>query len=232
MIRKRYVVFFVVFISAGQLPGFAQDQVLPEGFVYVKDIIPDIKIELRYFKDNNFVGKRINGYTRPKCILSGRATEALKRVQEELKPFGFGLKIYDAYRPQQAVDHFVHWAKDMSDTDMKSTYYPDLKKADLIRKGYIAAKSSHTRGSTVDITIISTSKETEERELDMGTCFDFFGPESRPSYPALTSSQRAHRMLLQVLMKKHGFEAYPYEWWHFTLKNEPYPETYFNFPIQ
>ena len=205
---------------------------LPEGFVYVDDVIPDIKIELWYCTKHNFVGERIDGYLKPKCILSKEAADALKNVQEELKRFGLGLKIYDAYRPQQAVDHFVRWAKDLTDTAMKAEFYPDVKKKDLFKEGYIAARSSHTRGSTVDITIVALQEGEPATELDMGSGYDFFSPKSWPTYSDLTPSQRAHRMLLQAVMTKHRFKPYPQEWWHFTLQDEPYPDTYFNFPIQ
>lgn len=205
---------------------------LPEGFVYVDEAIPGIRIELRYFTDHNFIGRRVDGYLAPKCILTREATESLKKVQEELKPFGLGLKIYDAYRPQRSVDDFIRWGKDVSDTRMQAEYYPKVRKKDLFREGYIAERSSHSRGSTVDLTIVCLDKPPAESDLDMGTRFDFFGPEAWPGSPLVSSVQRAHRMLLQVLMSKHGFEPYPKEWWHFTLKGEPFPDTYFDFPVQ
>ena len=202
---------------------------LPKGFVYLKDVIPDIKIELRYHTEDNFVGERIDGYLKPKCILSEPAALALKKVQTDLKLFGLGLKVYDAYRPQCAVDHFVRWAKDLKNKKMKAKYYPNVLKENLFKEGYIAAKSSHTRGSTVDIAIITLDSK---KELDMGSGFDFFSPKSWPSNSSMTASQRAHRMLLQVLMNNYGFERYEQEWWHFTLRNEPFPDKYFSFPIQ
>jgi D-alanyl-D-alanine dipeptidase len=210
----------------------AWSQHLPHGFVYVEQVIPDVQTEVRYFTADNFVGKRIEGYLQPRCILTKPAAEALKRVQEELRRFGLGLKIYDAYRPKQAVSHFVRWAGDLQDTRMKCKYYPDVDKRDLFSLGYIADKSSHSRGSTVDLTIVSMDPAGTAGELDMGTGFDLFSPKSWPTEPSLTPSQRAHRMLLQVIMKLHGFEPYPQEWWHFTLKNEPFPDTYFDFPVQ
>jgi D-alanyl-D-alanine dipeptidase len=210
----------------------AWSQRLPEGFVYVEQVIPDIQIEVRYSTTDNFVGERINGYLQPRCILSKPAADALKRVQEDLRRFGLGLKIYDAYRPELAVRHFVRWAGDLQDTRMKRKYYPDVDKKDLFSLGYIADKSSHSRGSTVDLTIVSVDPEGNAEELDMGTGFDLFSPKSWPDNPSMTPPQRAHRMLLQVLMKRHGFEPYSQEWWHFTLKNEPFPDTYFDFPVQ
>jgi D-alanyl-D-alanine dipeptidase len=202
---------------------------LPGGFVYLEQVVPEIKQELRYFFDQNFVGRPVDGYLAPKCILSRPAAEALKKIQEELKPFGLGLKIYDAYRPQRAVNHFIRWAKDLEDTKTKKRYYPDVAKGNLFKEGYIADRSSHSRGSTVDLTLISLP---DQKELDMGSGFDWFGPESWPDSPAVTSAQRAHRLLLRVLMERQGFNPYPQEWWHFTLKNEPYPQTYFDFPVQ
>ncbi len=207
-------------------------QGLPEGLVYVEEIIPSVQVELRYYADNNFLGRPVDGYLSPRCILTRPAAEALKKVQEELKPFGLGLKIYDAYRPRRAVDDFVRWGKDLSDTKMQAEYYPTVEKKDLFKDGYIAEKSGHSRGSTVDLTIIRLDKPAAEADLDMGTHFDFFGPEAWPDSPLVSSVCRAHRMLLQLLMSKHGFEPYPKEWWHFTLKNEPFPNTYFNFPVQ
>ena len=204
---------------------------LPSGFVYVDKVIPDIKIELRYYTDHNFVGEPIDRYQKPVAILTEEAAQALAGVQKELKTFGLGLKIYDAYRPQQAVDHFVRWAGDLPDIRMKDEFYPEVSKKDLFKEGYIAAKSSHSRGSTVDITIIPLPSETSS-ELDMGSTFDFFDRKSWPSSIEISPPQRAHRMLLQVLMEKHEFVPYEQEWWHFTLKNEPYPETWFNFPIK
>jgi len=204
---------------------------LPEGFVYVDDIIPEIEIELRYYTSHNFVGERIDGYLKANCIMTKEAAGALKKVQKELKPFGLGLKIFDAYRPQQAVDHFIRWAENLSDIRMKEEFYPHVEKKNLFEDGYVETRSSHSRGSTVDITIVSLQSNTQGKELDMGSNYDFFGRESWPCYPDISTSQRSHRMLLQILMKKHGFEPYPKEWWHFTLKNEPFPVTYFNFPI-
>ncbi|OGV18228.1 MAG: peptidase M15 [Lentisphaerae bacterium GWF2_38_69] len=202
---------------------------MPEGFVYVKDVIPEIQVELRYYTNDNFVGEQIDGYLKPECILTEQAALSLKIIQDKLKAFNLGLKIYDAYRPQRAVDHFVRWAKDLKNIKMKAKYYPDVAKKDLFKDGYIAMKSSHSRGSTVDLTIIALDTK---KELDMGSSFDFFSPKSWPSYLRITPSQRAHRMLLQILMKNNGFNNYDQEWWHFTLRNEPFPKEYFNFPIQ
>lgn len=203
---------------------------LPEGFVYVDEVIPSIKQELRYFGNNNFVGRPIHGYRANRVILTKSAASALRVVQEELSIFGLSILVFDAYRPQQAVDDFVTWSKNLSDTKTKSTYYPRVSKEILFAQGYIAERSGHSRGSTVDLTIVSKNAPFEP--LDMGTGFDFFGPESWPNYAGISTQQRANRLLLQNIMVKHGFNPYPQEWWHFTLKNEPFPNTYFNFPVQ
>lgn len=222
-----FILIFSCIISTAVTAG-----TLPEGFVYAKDIIPDIKIELRYHSKDNFIGKRIDGYLKPRCILTKNVAEALRKVEAELKPFNLGLKIYDAYRPQRAVDHFVRWAKDHKDRKMKARYYPDVAKKNLFKKGYIAKRSGHSRGSAVDLTIITRISGRNAEELDMGSGFDFFSPLSWPGNSFISPSSRAHRMLLQTLMKKHGFKPYSREWWHFTLKDEPFPKTYFNFPVE
>ena len=187
---------------------------IPKSFSYVQEKIPTIEQELRYFSSNNFIGEVIDGYLAPKAILTTKATLALNQVQEELKSFNLGLKVFDAYRPQKAVDHFVRWGRDLEDTKQKAIYYPNILKKNLFREGYIAEKSGHSRGSTVDLTII-----------------DFFGVVSHVNYEKISTQQRANRMLLNQVMLKHGFKAYAEEWWHFTLKNEPYKKTYFNFDV-
>ncbi len=207
----------------------ACSQKLPEGFTYLSSIDPSIETQLRYITTDNFVGKKVDGYQKDTCIVSIPTAKALKEVQTKLKKFGLSLKIYDSYRPQQAVDHFVRWAKVLGDTLTKQKYYPNVKKEDLFELGYIAAKSGHTRGSTVDLTIID--KKTG-KELDMGSTWDFFGTASHPNYPQINKEQRANRLLLRNLMLEAGFKPYEKEWWHFTLKEEPFPETYFNFPIK
>ncbi len=204
---------------------------LPEGFVYIRDVIPDIIEDIRYHGQDNFIGSRINGYLKPKAIMSSQATDALNEVQNELKQYGLGLKVFDSYRPQQAVDHFVRWAKDLEDIKMKSRYYPEVNKQHLFRDGYIASRSSHTRGSTVDLTIVSLI-DPDKPELDMGSRWDYFGPISWPSSMKVTKKQRANRMLLQVVMNKHGFRGLSTEWWHFTYNDEPFTDTYFDFPVQ
>ena len=236
MKRKTYfaaifLIIFFVFLFVNSACR-AQEKTLPDSFVYVETVIPDIRVELRYYSTYNLIGDRIDGYLAPKCILTRPAAEALKKVQAELKPFGLGLKIYDAYRPQQAVDHLIRWAADRSDVRMKAEFYPGLDKKDLFGKGYFARRSSHSRGSAVDLTIVPLEAKNPESIIDMGSPFDFLDPISRPDSSLITPDQRSHRMLLQVLMKKHGFRAHPDEWWHFRLEGEPFPNTYFNFPVQ
>ncbi len=216
-------VFLLVVIS---LPLHAQ---LPKGFVYVKDVIPDLDVELRYYGTNNFVGKRIDGYNSNRLVLTEAAALALKKVQEELQDKNYCLKVYDGYRPQTAVNNFVVWAKDTSDTINKKIFYPRVLKRQLFASGYIASKSGHSKGSTVDLTI--TDGNTG-KPLDMGSPYDFFGPESWVKYPGLSKQQQANRQLLQNVMAKHGFRGYSKEWWHFTLKEEPFSNTYYNFPIE
>jgi D-alanyl-D-alanine dipeptidase len=203
----------------------------PAGFVELRDAVPGVRVELRYFSDDNFVGERIDGYRAGTCFITAEAAAALAGVQAELAAFGLGLKVFDAYRPQRAVDHFVRWAGDLGDTRMKSKYYPDVEKKNLFRDGYIAARSGHSRGSTVDLTIVPLD-DGPPVGLDMGTGWDFFGPKSWPASLDVTPQQRANRALLQRLMVKHGFRPLAEEWWHFTLADEPYPETYFDFVVE
>lgn len=202
---------------------------LPDGFVHLEEVVPEVVIDARYAGDNNFAGRRVDGYQANTVILTQPAAEALARVSEDLAAFGLGLKVFDGFRPQRAVDHFVRWAADLSDQSTKAQHYPEVEKEHLFRDGYIAERSGHSRGSTVDLTIIDLA--TGE-ELPMGTPFDYFGPESWPSYRELPTQQRAFRALLQQVMTRHGFRPLKEEWWHFTLENEPYPETYFDFPVE
>ena len=227
-VRKTCWLALFVLVLVNPIASMASPP-LPDGFVYLEDIISSIKLEIRYFSDNNFTGRPVDGYLKPRAILTREAAAALKGVQDELLPFRLGLKVFDSYRPQRAVDNFVRWAADLNDTKAKTRYYPEVAKQDLFKEGYIAAKSSHSRGSTVDLTVIELSSGAE---LDMGGSFDFFGPISWPDSTLVPPSRLAHRLLLRTLMMKHGFNPYAQEWWHFTLANEPYPETYFDFPVE
>ncbi len=222
-----FVIFFVTFFTSLYAQEKSND--LPKGFVYVKEVIPNIKIDLRYYGSHNFVGEPIDGYLKPKCILTKKAAEALKKVQEEFERLGFGLLIYDAYRPQTAVDHFVRWAKDVDDTRTKEEFYPHVAKTDLFKEGYIASKSGHSRGSTVDVTIVSLRTG---HILNLGGPYDFFDKRSSIDFKNITRNQRAIRLMLQRRMVKYGFKPYAKEWWHFTLKKEPFPHKYFDFPVK
>jgi D-alanyl-D-alanine dipeptidase len=220
---KHKVAFLFLFIC---FKFFAQ---LPEGFVYVKDVIPDLDVELRYNGANNFVGKPIDGYLANELILTKETGWALKQVQVELQNKNLCLKVYDGYRPQQAVNHFMNWAKNLNDTVNKQTFYPNVKKTNLFAEDYIASRSGHSKGSTVDLTIIDGNTN---KPLDMGSAYDFFGKESWITYEGISEEQKANRQLLQTVMLKYGFKNYLKEWWHFTLNDEPFPNTYFDFPIK
>ena len=198
------------------------------GFVLLSDAVPDAILEIRYYSTYNFVGDRIDGYEEPLAFLTKEAAAALKNVSDELITKGYRLKIFDAYRPQKAVTHFMNWALDEKDVRMKKYFYPELDKKVLFPQGYIAEHSGHSRGSTVDLTLFDM---TTEKEVDMGGTFDYFGEVSHPDYRNITEEQYRNRMLLREVMLKHGFKPLVEEWWHFTLANEPYPDTYFTFPI-
>ena len=215
--------------EAAQNTGPAAGADLPDGFCYLDQYLPGAAYEVRYYGDNNFVGQPVDGYEAPRVILTIPAAQALAGVQQDLAPFGLGLKFFDGYRPQRAVDHFVRWAADLSDTKMKARFYPGVDKANLFRDGYIASRSGHSRGSTVDLTVVDLATGAE---LDMGTPFDFFGPLSAGESPDAPAQARANRMLLRQAMENRGFLPYAEEWWHFTLADEPFPETYFDFPVR
>ncbi|WP_394836466.1 M15 family metallopeptidase [Pendulispora rubella] len=221
-------------------------------FVSIAEVDPTIIVEMRYITDHNFLGTPVRGYNAAKCLLTRPAATALAKVQTELRPLGLSLKVYDCYRPQGAVDHFVEWAKDLNDTKMRQEFYPTVDKANLFRDGYIAEKSGHTRGSTLDVTIVAlpageqevyksgdalrectlpADQRFKDNSLDFGTGFDCFDLLAHPENPALTGPQRATRMLLRSMMDKYGFKGLVEEWWHFTLRNEPFPKTYFKFTI-
>ena len=218
-------------------------------FVTLTDVVPDAILEIRYFGTYNFVGTRIDGYEQPTALLTRVAADSLRAVSDDVMAMGYRLKIYDAYRPQKAVNHFVRWAADVADTAMKAYFYPDLDKSVLFEQEYIYERSGHTRGSTIDLTLFDMATE---KELDMGGTFDWFGPESHPDFcgdpstgefslanasisptgRTITPQQFANRMTLRQAMMRHGFKPLDSEWWHFTLANEPFPETYFEFPVK
>ena len=225
-------------------PG-SETETAPEmdssGFVNLTDVVPDAIIEARYFATYNFVGARVDGYLEPVVLYTREAAEALKAVSDDVKAMGYRLKVYDGYRPQCAVDHFVRWGKDLADSLMKPVFYPNVDKSELFDRGYIAEKSGHTRGSAIDLTLFDMATG---KELDMGGVHDWFGIESHPDYGGnpdtgeytggvdITEEQFRNRMILRQAMVRHGFATYDCEWWHFCLADEPYPDTYFNFPVK
>lgn len=221
------VLTFLSFTVESNYPK--SDPPAKNNFVYLKELMPNLRSDMRYYGSNNFIGKPIEGYNQPRLLLTKEAATALKKVQDGLVRLGFGLLIYDAYRPQRSVDQFVEWSKDEEDTLMKEQFYPNINKKDLFKLGYISEKSGHSRGSTVDLTIVSL---TTGKILNMGAPYDLFDEKSHTNYQYVTKNQRSLRLLIKRRMEKEGFKSYEKEWWHFTLKDEPYPETYFDFPIE
>lgn len=200
----------------------------PSGFVLLSDYVPDIIQEIRYYSTYNFIGDRIDGYEEPCALLTKEAARALRDVSNEMMVQGYRLKVFDAYRPLCAVKRFILWGIEDQDIRMKEYFYPQLQKQELFEKGYIAKQSSHSRGSTVDLTLLDMRTG---KELDMGSPFDLFSEISHPDYQGVTQEQYANRMALRRAMIRGGFEPIDCEWWHFTLAQEPYPETYFTFPV-
>jgi zinc D-Ala-D-Ala dipeptidase len=213
-------------LFASALPALAQAQ-RPAGFVDAATVVPGLVVEMRYFGDDNFVGRRIDGYEKPVCLLTRQAAQALAEVALDLAPRGLRLKVFDCYRPKRAVAHFLRWARAVGDLKTKHTYYPEMEKARLFTDGYISARSGHSRGSTVDLTLVDNSGE-----LDMGTRFDFLDPRSNILDPAISAQAHRHRMVLAAAMTARGFLSYDKEWWHFTLQGEPFRETFFDFPVR
>ncbi len=200
----------------------------PSGFVLLADAVPHIVQEIRYYSTYNFIGERIDGYEEPCALLTKEAARALKAVSNEMFVQGYRLKVFDAYRPACAVRYFVLWGIEDQDIRMKPYFYPDLEKQELFSKGYIASQSSHSRGSAVDLTLLDMKTG---KELDMGSPFDMFSGISHPDYRGISEEQFENRMILQKAMLRGGFRPIDCEWWHFSLKNEPYPDTYFEFPV-
>jgi zinc D-Ala-D-Ala dipeptidase len=225
---------------------------LPSGFVYLRDIDPSIRQDIRYATSHNFIGRPIRGYQAGECILTRPAATALAKVQKELLQSGLSLKVFDCYRPQMAVDEFIAWSRQTNDQKMKAEFYPRVDKADFFKLGYVAEQSGHSRGSTMDLTIVpllyppprpyhegqtlvsciaSYPQRFPDAGVDMGTGFDCMDEWSHPDSRAINTVAWYNRLILKTLMEKYGFEPLDTEWWHFTLKNEPYPKTYFNFPV-
>lgn len=206
-----------------------QEEIMPADFVVLAEVIPDVIQEIRYHSTYNFVGERVDGYEAPIAIITRQAAEALKGVNEEVMAKGYRLKIFDVYRPQRAVNHFIRWAKEVDNVKMKEYFYPEVPKEELFEREYIMARSGHSRGSTVDLTLFNMQTG---KEVDMGGTFDWFGERSHPDFEDITEEQKANRLLLREAMLRHGFKPLDSEWWHFTLADEPYPDTYFDFPIK
>jgi len=204
---------------------------LPPGFLDASAMVDGLVVDMRYFGANNFVGEKIDGYERPRCLLSVQAAAGLASVQRSLARQGLGLKVFDCYRPQRAVAHFVRWSRQPDDARHKAEFYPDVDKRDLFRSGYIAERSGHSRGSTVDLTLVRRVGAAMV-DLDMGTRFDFFSPKSWLSDRSVSAEAQANRALLAAAMTRGGFRGYDKEWWHFTLVTEPFPDSYFDFPVQ
>jgi zinc D-Ala-D-Ala dipeptidase len=207
----------------------AAAQTRPPSFVDVSTVVPNLVVEMRYLGSNNFVGKPIEGSEKPVCYLTREAAAALAEVARDLESKGLAIKAFDCYRPVRAVAHFARWARDLNDQARKAEYYPQVDKRTLFRDGYIASRSGHSRGSTLDMSLV---RRADGKELDMGTPFDFFSARSAPADKTVSTEAQASRRLLADAMRRRGFMPYNKEWWHFTLRNEPFPDTYFDFPIR
>jgi zinc D-Ala-D-Ala dipeptidase len=224
------VAFALVLFAAWPAQAQTQTQVpAPSGFVDAAAVVEGLVVDMRYFGDNNFVGAQIDGYEGARCLLSAPAARALAVISRDLAARGFGLKVFDCYRPQRAVAHFLRWAQRIDDIKNKPEFYPDVPKRDLFQQGYISERSAHSRGSTVDLTLV---RRADARELDMGSPFDFFSPKSWPSDTSVSVPAQKNRALLATAMMRGGFRPYDKEWWHYRLANEPFPDTYFDFPVR
>jgi D-alanyl-D-alanine dipeptidase len=251
---RAFLALIFLLLAVPAAPAAAAEPTAPPGaFVSLHDVDPSIVIEMRYLTPHNFIGRRIPGYRENVCLLTRPAAEALKNAQTAVRAQGYTLKVYDCYRPQRSVDAFVKWAKDLGDRKMKAEFYPRVRKRVLFKEGYIAAQSGHSRGSTVDLTLVKLPPRSQERyhrgdrlrdcarparkrfrdnSIDMGTGYDCFDPLAHPYNGRIGGKQRANRMKLRKPMIAAGFKGLETEWWHFTLKNEPYPETFFDFPME
>ena len=248
------VLALALFLLLFAAPARAAEPTAPPGaFVSLADVDPSIVVEMRYLTAHNFIGRRIPGYSENVCLLTRPAAEALARVQRAVRARGYTLKVYDCYRPQRSVDAFVAWAKDLADNRMKREFYPRVRKSVLFKEGYIASRSGHSRGSTVDLTLVKLPPRRQERyrhgdrlrdcagpvrrrfrdnTIDMGTGYDCFDPASHPYNRRFRGKVRRNRLALREPMIAAGFKGLATEWWHFTLRDEPYPETFFDFPVE
>jgi D-alanyl-D-alanine dipeptidase len=216
----------VLLVALNVQPALAQDR--PAAFVDAASIVPGLIADMRYAGPHNFVGRPIDGYEAPRCLLTKAAADALAQVARDLAPRGFVLKAFDCYRPTRAVANFERWARDLTDTAAKAEFYPDVDKRTLFRDGYISSRSGHSRGSTIDLTLA----RADGHELDMGTPFDFFSPRSWAAAANISGDAQANRAMFAATMRRRGFRPYGKEWWHFTLSHEPFPDTYFDFPVR
>jgi len=251
--KKLFSLLIFTFLSLPQIAYTGDIDKMPDNFIDIQKVIPDVVLDIRYYSPHNFVGERVDGYLAPKCFLTTDAAQALASIQKDLVPYSLTLKIYDCYRPQRAVNYFVRWAKDIENTKTMREFYPTIDKRNLFKDGYIAEKSGHSRGSTLDLTIVPLPAPVQadyipgqklsecylpaenrfaDNSIDMGTGFDCFHELSNTENKNIGRQQKNNRLLLKSLMEKHGFKNYDMEWWHYTLKNEPYPDTYFNFVIE
>ena len=222
----RYSLIAALLVSTYANAASAQDR--PAAFVDAATVVPGLIVEARYAGSHNFVGRPIDGYEAPLCLLTRPAAEALAAVAKDVARYDLVIKVFDCYRPVRAVANFIHWARDLNDTAGKAEFYPDVDKRTLFRDGYISPRSGHSRGSTIDLTLA----RPDGRELDMGTPFDFFSRKSSPLDGSIGLKAIANRGELSEAMRHHGFRSYEKEWWHFTLSHEPFPNTYFDFPVK
>jgi zinc D-Ala-D-Ala dipeptidase len=223
---SRWKMIVATLVVLGCHAAFAQER--PAAFVDAAAIVPGLVVDMRYAGSHNFVGRPIDGYEAPHCLLTQAAANALADLARDLAPRGLSVKVFDCYRPTRAVANFVRWARDLNDTATKAEFYPNVDKRDLFSDGYIASHSGHSRGSTLDLTLA----QADGGELDMGTHFDFFSPKSWPADPSVGAAAHANRMLLAAAMQRRNFRPYDREWWHFTLRHEPFPQAYFDFPVR
>jgi len=249
----RRLVLLMFLLLAAPASADVVKQAPPGAFVSLHDVDPSIIVEMRYLTNHNFMGRRVPGYRENVCLLTKQTAEALVRVQKVVREDGYSLKVYDCYRPQRSVDSFVRWGKDLSDQRMKAEFYPRVRKARVFKEGYIATQSGHSRGSTVDLTLVRLPAGKQERyhrgdrlrdcagprrkrfrdnTIDMGTGYDCFDVKSHPYSRAFRGKVRRNRLALRKPMIAAGFKGLETEWWHFTLRDEPYPETYFDFPME
>jgi D-alanyl-D-alanine dipeptidase len=236
----------VLLLTGGASSALGADA-MPDDFVYLRDVDPTIQQDMRYADTDNFTGTKVPGYDAPECVLVRQAANALKQVQADLNAKGLSLRVYDCYRPTQAVAAFVAWSKAPGSADAKAAWYPNLDKTALF-PNYIATRSGHSRGATLDVTLAPIGaaephpsalsctapqkRFAPDGSLAMGTTFDCFDKKANTETSGLTSEEMANRATLREAMKARGFASYPFEWWHFTFQPEPHPDKYFDFPIE